>query len=168
VEGRFVHNSFIFIAHPEKMWDVDGYLAHLRKSEPQRDTINWTVERCGRCETPHYPAFGDFAFLWRCGKDRGVVAFTEIISEPADLEEAPDELEFYTPESRSAIDQWAKRVLIRVVDLDQVKRQFVDVKRIQAQPLLAKMAVLKPGFQHKLTHITEHQATILRAMMLTH
>jgi hypothetical protein len=152
-------HTFIFLSKAESQFDVDAYLADLQNN-PHRDNIafNWGVEKCGgtRCGgSPHYPAFGDCAFLWRCGRDRGIVAYTKIISEPAFIEDSPSKIPYYCPQYNFA--KWDWRVLIRVL-----QQQFMDVERIKADPRLANLAVLQPGFQHDQTHITDEEAVALR------
>jgi hypothetical protein len=74
---------WIFKANPE-LYDIDS---RLKDKTPE---TTWRVSRYKDEIKP-----GDIAFIWRCGKDRGICGYIKVTSYPNMMVEIRNELRYY-------------------------------------------------------------------------
>jgi MoxR-like ATPase/predicted RNA-binding protein with PUA-like domain len=135
--------AWIFQANP-KIYAIDRALSEL-------SSLQWTVRR-HRGEVHD----GDRVYLWRSGKNAGVIAVGAVIGEPTPR--GPDEAErpyYLRPEE---LESSEPRVDIQV---DRVLDKTLSRRELAEHPVLAAMAVIRMQGRGTNFRLTEEQARVL-------
>ncbi|QRM36056.1 MrcB family domain-containing protein [Microvirga sp. VF16] len=139
--------SWIFQGNP-KLFDMDGAIKSLTE-------VTWTVPEKGK-----RPNIGDSAFLWRAGRDAGIIATATVISEASQIENGPEELPYLIDTDRFAGPKL--RVRIRI---DQRLSTTLLRSTIAAEPRLSDLMILRFA-NYSTFSLPQNHAEALRELLV--
>jgi predicted RNA-binding protein with PUA-like domain len=144
-------NSWVFQANP-KIYNLKGVLVKGYE-------LNWRVNRYHKdiC-------IGDKGYLWQSGKDAGIYAITEVLTEPAIMEKNKFEQDSgYDPEK---IKKQALRVRIRI---NHVLKKTIFKRVLKDHDTLANMTVItNPRAAGSISRILPDQEIAINDLLKLH
>ena len=134
--------SWIFQASPEH-YDIDSALSSISE-------IRWEI-RQHKSEV----SSGDTVYIWRSGKNAGVIAIAEVLSEPKEMPLDDRELGFI-----KSADKFGEVALRARVGIRQVLKNPILKDTLSAHPILKNLTIMK-SWQHTNYLLTPEQAEAL-------
>lgn len=123
-------SSWIFQANPN-LFDIDGALSELKE-------ITWKVNRYR--ERIHA---GDTVYIWKSGKNAGIIAIGKILSDPAPLNDLEAEKKFIIrPKGEENGNEDFTEVRVRV-SVESVLESMVRRQYLLNNPVLGSMQILR-------------------------
>jgi hypothetical protein len=126
-EGADSRQAWLFQSNPE-YYDLDRALREL-------PAIEWTVR--GRPALVHA---GDRAYIWRAGRQAGVVAVGTVLTEPAESAPRPTERPYWRQPDRYGFDQVEPRIR---VSIDRIVEPPLLRATLKEDRVLANLQVIR-------------------------
>jgi hypothetical protein len=141
-------SSWIFQANP-KHYDIDGAIKSL-------DLIPWEIrQHKDKIEK------GDSVYIWRSGKEAGVIAVAEILSDPKEMPLDEREASYI-----NSPDEFSPRALRAPVRIRQVLENTILKEELTNHQVLSDLTILK-SWQQTNYSLTPKQAEALEALVST-